>query len=234
MEELIKKTFNKYKININNEQIEQLKKFYDLVIFWNQNINLTAITDQSEFVFKHILDSVLPYMEFSLNAKIIDIGSGAGFPSIPLKIIRPDLDITMVDSLNKRVNFLNTVIISLGLNKIQAKHGRAEDLAKDFLYREKFDYAVARAVAGLPTLSEYLLPFVKIQGKMIAYKSVQAQNELELSNRAFNILGGRFNDIKQFQIYEISSTRNIIIIDKINHTPNSYPRSQNKPKTNPL
>lgn len=234
MQELLKQIFQKYKIEANEKQIEQLVKFYELVVSWNEKINLTAITDKKEFAFKHILDSVLPYACFSKNAKLIDVGAGAGFPSIPLKILRPDLDITMLDSLNKRVNFLNLVIETLGLEKIRAIHGRCEDVAKDFMFREKFDYGVARAVAALPTLLEYVLPFVKVGGQMLAYKSVQAQSELDLSTRAQNILGGRSVEIKKYMIYEISSERNIIVINKQSHTPAGYPRSGNKAKSNPL
>lgn len=234
MQELLKQIFQKYKIEASENQIEQLVKFYELVVSWNEKINLTAITDKKEFAFKHILDSVLPCACFSENAKLIDVGAGAGFPSIPLKILRPDLDITMLDSLNKRVNFLNLVIETLGLEKIRAIHGRCEDVAKDFMFREKFDYGVARAVAALPTLLEYVLPFVKVGGQMLAYKSVQAQSELALSTRAQNILGGRSVEIKKYMIYEISSERNIIVINKQNHTPAGYPRSCNKAKSNPL
>lgn len=234
MQELLKQIFQKYKIEASEKQIEQLVKFYELVVSWNEKINLTAITDKKEFAFKHILDSVLPFTCFSENAKLIDVGAGAGFPSIPLKILRPDLDVTMLDSLNKRVNFLNLVIETLGLEKIRAIHGRCEDVAKDFMFREKFDYGVARAVAALPTLLEYVLPFVKVGGQMLAYKSVQAQSELDLSTRAQNILGGRSVEIKKYMIYEISSERNIIVINKQNHTPSGYPRSGNKAKSNPL
>lgn len=234
MQELLKQIFQKYKIEASEKQVEQLSKYYELVISWNEKINLTAITDKKEFAYKHILDSVLPYACFSENSKLVDVGAGAGFPSIPLKILRPDLDITMLDSLNKRINFLNLVIETLGLEKIRAIHGRCEDVAKDFMFREKFDYGVARAVAALPTLLEYVLPFVKVGGQMLAYKSVQAQSELALSTRAQNILGGRSVEIKKYMIYEISSERNIIVINKQNHTPNGYPRSGNKAKSNPL
>ena len=234
MQELLKQIFQKYKIEASEKQVEQLSKYYELVISWNEKINLTAITDKKEFAYKHILDSVLPYACFSENSKLVDVGAGAGFPSIPLKILRPDLDITMLDSLNKRINFLNLVIETLGLEKIRAIHGRCEDVAKDFMFREKFDYGVARAVAALPTLLEYVLPFVKVGGQMLAYKSVQAQSELALSTRAQNILGGRSVEIKKYMIYEISSERNIIVINNQNHTPNGYPRSGNKAKSNPL
>lgn len=234
MQDLLKSIFQKYKIEASEEQIRQLAEFYELVVSWNEKINLTAITDKKEFAYKHILDSVLPYAHFGQNTKLIDIGAGAGFPSIPLKIMRPDLDITMLDSLNKRIQFLNLVIEKLNLQKIKAIHGRSEDVAKDFMFREKFDFGVARAVASLPTLLEYVLPFVKVGGQMLAYKSVQAQNELALSTRAQNILGGRYVETKKFFIYEISSERNIIVINKQNHTPSGYPRSGNKAKSNPL
>lgn len=234
MQELLKSIFQKYKIEASEKQIEQLAKFYDLVISWNQKINLTAITDKKEFAFKHILDSVLPYACFSKNARLVDIGAGAGFPSIPLKILRPDLDVVMVDSLNKRINFLNLVIDNLGLEKIRAIHGRSEDLSNDFMFREKFDYGVARAVAALPTLLEYVLPFVKVGGQMFAYKSIQAQAEISQSTRAQNILGGRYAETKKYTIFEISSERNVVVINKQNRTPAGYPRKGNKPKSNPL
>lgn len=234
MQDLLKSIFQKYKIEASENQIEKLAIFFDLVTSWNEKINLTAITDKKEFALKHILDSVLPCQHFEKNAKLIDIGAGAGFPSIPLKILRPDLDITMLDSLNKRINFLNVVIEKLELTNIKAIHGRAEDLAQDFMFREKFDYGVARAVAALPTLCEYILPFVKIGGEMVAYKSLQAQNELSLSSRAQNILGGRFIELKKYTIHEISSERNVVVIKKQNHTPSGFPRKGNKPKSNPL
>ncbi len=234
MKELLKSIFTKYKIEFIDEQINMLDEFYQLVISWNENINLTAITDKKEFAYKHILDCVLPYKYFKENAKIIDVGAGAGFPSIPLKIMRPDLDVLMLDSLNKRVKFLEIVIGKLRLKNIKAKHDRAEDAALNFVHREKFDYAVARAVASMSTLSEYLLPFVKIGGEMVAYKSVQAESEISEAKRAFNILGGRHKNTLKYTIQEISSERNVVVVWKVNSTPNGYPRGKNKPKTNPL
>ena len=234
MEKLIKKAFFDYKIDYKEEDIEKICKFADFVLAENEKFNLTAITEKRDFVFKHILDSALGASLFAPNAKVVDVGSGAGFPGIILKILRPDLDILLVDSLQKRVNFLNSVISMLNLQKISAKHTRVEDLANNFLTREKFNFATARAVASLSTLCEYLLPLVKVGGSMIAYKSAELETEIKSSKYALKILGGTIERVVERQITEISSARKIAIIKKTAQTPSAYPRPKNKPKLQPL
>lgn len=226
----LKKTFEKYKIILNNEQENQFDKYFHLLVETNKVLNLTAITEENEVLLKHFLDSVLPIEKFEKNSSIIDVGTGAGFPAIPLKIVRNDLEVCMVDSLNKRINFLNDVIMQLNLEKTTANHARAEDFAK--LNREKFDYAVARAVAPLNTLVEYLLPFIKIGGKAVIYKSTKLEEELTIAKKAIDVLGGRVESVEKFVIDEME--RNILIIKKIKNTPAKYPRDKNKPKLSPI
>lgn len=222
--------FKKNGIILSNLQEEQFEKYFEVLIETNKVLNLTAITEENEVILKHFLDSVLPHRYFDENSTVVDVGSGAGFPAIPLKIIRPDLNVCMVDSLNKRVNFLNNVVNLLNFENITAIHSRAEDFAKE--NREKFDIAIARAVAELNTLVEYLLPLVKIGGIAVIYKSTKLNDELKKSQKAIEILGGKVEKIENFAIEGIE--RNILIIKKIKITPKKYPRDKNKPKTNPI
>ena len=224
--------FNKYNFKIDKKQAEKFELFYQFLIKENEKYNLTAITDKKEVIFKHFLDSVLAEKNISKNAKIIDVGSGAGFPAIPLKILRPDLEIVMLDSLNKRVNFLNEAIKILDLQNISAVHGRAEDFIKN--NREKFDYATARAVAPLNTLLEYLLPYVKVNGKCLIYKSQKLDEELNFAKNALNVLCGNVDKVENFYIEELDMDRKILIVNKTKVTPLKYPRDKNKPKLQPL
>lgn len=226
----LKEIFQKHQIEINEFQEQQFNLYYEHLIETNKVLNLTAITEENEVAIKHFLDSVLPVDCFKKNATIIDVGSGAGFPALPIKIIRPDLKICMVDSLNKRVNFLNEVIEKLDLKEIQALHSRAEDFAKK--NREKFDYAVARAVARLNTLVEYLLPLIKVGGFAVIYKSSKVHEELLEANNAIQILGGKVEEIKEFEVEGLE--RNFIVIKKCRPTPQKFPRDKNKPKTSPI
>lgn len=228
----LKDLFKKYNINLNDFQIEQFEKYFSMLIETNKVMNLTAITEEDDVAVKHFLDSALPEKFFSQNAAVIDIGSGAGFPALPLKIVRPDLKITMVDSLNKRIGFLNDVIEKLNIEGANAVHSRAEDFAKN--NREKFDAAVARAVAPLNTLVEYLLPFVKVGGVCIIYKSSKLAEELENSQKAIEILGAKVEKIEKYYIEEKELEREILILKKIKNTPPKYPRDKNKPKLNPI
>lgn len=235
MEEIIEKIFKKYKIILNNSQIEKFKIYFNYLIEENEKFNLTAITDPTEVAYKHFLDSVLPVNFIPNGTTILDVGSGAGFPAIPIKILRPDLNIVMVDSLAKRVNFLNEAIKMLNFENCNAVHARAEDFAKE--NREKFDVVVARAVAPLNTLCEYLLPFVKIGGQAIIFKSQKLDDELLDSKKAIQVLGGKVEKIKNFEIFcenDEVLQRKILFLKKIKPTPQKYPRSSNKPKTSPI
>lgn len=232
MEQILKELFEKYNLEYDDSKIAQIIKFYDMVIETNKVMNLTNITEEKEFAIKNILDCILPMKIIPVNAKVLDVGAGAGFPSIPLKIMRPDLDIVMVDSLNKRVNFLKTVIQKLDLKNITANHMRIEDFAVN--NKERFDIVVARAVARLNTLLEYSLPLVKIKGKVIAYKSQKAEEEIAEAQNALNILGGKVTELQTVLIKEIDSIRVNIVIEKIKNTPKEYPRGKNLPKLKPI
>ncbi len=219
--------YEKYK-NIKDEQIKQrFEKYYELLIQWNEKFNLTAITEKTAVEIKHFADS-LAASEI-IKGKVIDIGAGAGFPSIPLKIVNPSLYITMIDSSNKRVTFLKEVIEQLGLEKAEAIHSRAEDLKE----RECFDFAVARAVAPLSTLAEYLIPFVKKGGKMIAYKSDNIEEEMKEAKTAIKILGGTKTEVIKIPL-DSETVRSLVIVTKGRPTPKKYPRGANKPRLNPL
>ena len=231
-EEFIKNVFTSYGIDLNQSQIDKFLLYYEFLIEENNKYNLTAITEFEEVVYKHFLDSILPYKNFKENSTVIDIGSGAGFPGVPLKILRNDLKITLIDSLQKRVNFLNQLIEKLQLKNIFAYHYRAEDYC--LKNREKFDYSISRAVAQISTLSEYLLPFLKIGGKAIMYKSQKINEELEIGKNSIKVLGGKIENCENFIVKEISCERNILIIDKIKSTPSIYPRGKNLPKTKPI
>lgn len=232
-EELVS-VFDKYDISLTNKQIEQFETYYNLILEWNEKINLTSITEQRDVIIKHFLDSVLICDNFKDNSTLIDVGAGAGFPSIPLKIVRPDLQVTMVDGLNKRILFLNEVINKLNLSGITAIHERCEILAHKSEFRECFDYCVARAVAELNVLTEYCLPFVKLFGYFIAYKSKNVNEEIVNSKKAVELLGGKITDIKSFNIDEINAERNFVFTQKKFKTPVKYPRGQNKPRINPI
>ena len=232
MKDLIAQIFKNYNFELNNKQIEQFYSYYTFLIQENEKFNLTAITDPLEVIVKHFVDSVLAEKYIKNSARIIDVGTGAGFPGVPLKILRPDIKVTLLDSLQKRVNFLNQLIDKLQLKEIKAVHARAEDYVKE--EREKFDVALSRAVAQIPTLSEYLLPYVKIGGKAIMYKGLNIDEELEMGRYAIKTLGGVVESQKEFALQEVSSSRNIIIISKTSHTPTKYPRGRNQPRTNPL
>ena len=232
MEQILKDIFNEYGIKYTDGQLKQLSKFYEMVVETNEKFNLTAITEENDFAIKHILDSVLPMALLPQNASVIDVGAGAGFPSIPLKILRPDLKVTMLDSLNKRVNFLNEVIATLNLKNITAVHSRAEDYA--LKNREVFDIAIARAVASLVTLSEYCLPFVKVGGNFIALKGSSLTEELKEATYAITLLGGKYKDIQKIYVQQIDAMRENVIIEKIKPTDKKYPRGKNLPRLKPL
>lgn len=225
---------NKISISLTDVQLEQFRIYYEMLVEKNKVMNLTGITEWDEVLEKHFLDSISLIRAVNLNQElsVMDMGTGAGFPGIPLKIAFPKLKVTLADSLNKRVLFLQEVIDALKLEGIEAIHGRAEDLARDKKYREQYDLSVSRAVANLSTLSEYCLPFVKIGGQFISYKSGEIEEELAASKSAFFLLGGKIKDTVKFELGE--SGRSFIIIDKVNGTPKTYPRKAGTPSKKPL
>lgn len=216
------------------EQLEQFYKYMNLLIEWNEKINLTAIIEPKEIILKHFIDSltIIKYME--PNKTLIDIGTGAGFPGIPVKILRKDLKITLLDSLNKRIKFLNEVIEKLSLKNITTTHARIEEYAKNKEYREKFDIATSRAVANLTTLTEYMLPMVKVKGKAICMKGADVDEEMLKSKNSIKILGGKIYKVEEFKLPKSEYKRNLIIIEKTNTTPNKYPRKPGIPSKEPL
>lgn len=221
----IKKELLKIDITINKNQAEKFYKYMNLLIEWNSKINLTAITKPNEIIIKHFVDSLTVLKYIKKGYKIIDIGTGAGFPGIPIKILMPETTMLLVDSLNKRINFLERVIEELELKKIEAKHYRAEELGKKDLYREKFDICVSRAVADTIILSEYTLPFVKIMGKVIFMKGSNVKEEIKNSEKILEILGGKISNIDKLELPNNYGQRNLIVITKERHTPDKYPRN---------
>jgi len=231
MKDMIKIKFNEFGIELTDRQAEQFDEYMKFLLEENEKFNLTAITEPNDIILKHFIDSALPYAEIKAKARIIDVGSGAGFPGIPLKILRDDISLVLVDSLQKRVGFLQQLVKNLGLTKVTCVHSRAEDYAK--LKRESFDYAVARAVAQINTLSEYLLPFVKIGGMVIMYKGQKAEEELKEGKKAITTLGGKISEVLKYSI-EDAGERAVILIKKIKNTPVKYPRGRNYPKNKPI
>ena len=215
----------------------QAKKFYDymnLLLEWNKKINLTAIIEPDEVILKHFIDSLTSIRFLKGNEKIIDVGTGAGFPGIPIKIMFEDTNIVLADSLNKRINFLNEVISKLELKNIECIHQRAEDIGQNPQFREKFDIATSRAVANLTVLSEYLLPLVNLNGRMICLKGSNIEEEIKESRNAINILGGKSVEIDSFTLPSSDNSRNIIISRKFKNTPNIFPRKAGLPSKEPI
>lgn len=221
---------------LTDKQFEQFDQYYRILIEWNKVMNLTGITEYKEVCEKHFLDSlsIVKCSDLSEIHNIIDIGTGAGFPGIPIKIAFPDTHVVLLDSLNKRIRFLDEVIGKLNLKGIETIHGRAEDYAKQTKYREQFDLCVSRAVANLSTLSEYCLPYVKIDGYFIPYKSKDVDLEVEQSNKAISILGGTIEKIEKFQLQGTEIGRSLIKIKKIKSTAKKYPRKAGLPSKEPL
>ncbi len=229
-----KKGLSDLNIDLTEKQIEQFLKYYEILVETNKVMNLTAITEFDEVIEKHFLDSLSLVRVFDLNrnVKILDLGTGAGFPGIPLKIAFPEIDIVLADSLNKRVKFLNEVVEALQLKQVETVHGRAEELAKNKKYREQFDLCTSRAVANLSSLSEYCIPFVKEGGKFISYKSGEIEEEVDQAKRAIHVLGGKLDRVYKFDLHE--QKRSFVIIEKVKKTPAVYPRKAGTPTKEPL
>ena len=223
-------------INLTENQAAQFQKFYEMVIDWNTKINLTAITDEKEFAIKHVMDSLSLWDDekFSNVKKILDVGTGAGFPAIPIKIFKPNVEIFLLDSLNKRVEFLKKVAAELNLENVTCLHGRAEDFARQNNFRESFDLVTARAVARLNIISEYCLPFVKIGGIFAALKGKQFQDEVAEAENAVKILGGGKIICAEKTLPELPDVRAVVYIDKKKSTPKKFPRKAGTPAKNPL
>jgi 16S rRNA (guanine527-N7)-methyltransferase len=232
--EYFKEITKNYGFDLTEEQIDRFDRYAEYLVEWNEKINLTAITDPKEICIKHFLDSLLFFKAVSLpeKASLIDVGTGAGFPSVPCKIVRPDLSLTLLDSLNKRIQFLSGLSDHLGI-ETKCIHSRAEDGGKSIDLREKFDYATARAVAHLRELSEYCLPFVKPGGYFIALKGYEIEQELEEAKKAIKLLGGEIKEVKKYELPE-ENRRGIVVIQKISQTPTKYPRMAAKIKKQPI
>lgn len=232
--EKMQEKLKKININYSVEQLEKFRQFMDLLLQWNEKMNLTAITNPDEIILKHFIDS-LTILDKVKNAKtLVDVGTGAGFPGIPLAIMCPQVKITLVDSLNKRLNFLQEVINELELTNVELAHSRAEEFGQNKKYREKFDIATSRAVANMSTLSEYLIPLVRVDGQVICMKAGGAQEEINEAKKAINILGGEIKNIEEFNLPESNISRTIIVINKIKQTPIKYPRKPGMPSKEPI
>lgn len=226
-------------IQLSDQQIQQFQIYFEELVEWNQKVNLTAITEQNEVYLKHFYDCLLPLWELPFSTydlKICDVGAGAGFPSIPLKIVHPEIQLTIIDSLNKRINFIDHLSKELGLYQVEVVHGRAEDLGQNPKYREQFDIVTARAVAQLNVLSEYCLPFLIKQGQFLVLKGnhQQTAEELEEAKKAIAVLGAKVDQVKNCQLPNNQGERTLILMTKCLDTPNKYPRKAGKPAKQPI
>lgn len=236
MSQIFENKLKELGIVLNDEQKRQFDSFYELLVEWNKVMNLTGITEYEEVNEKHFVDSLSITKAIDMNCvdNLIDIGTGAGFPGIPLKIAFPHLKVVLLDSLNKRIKFLNTVIEELELIDIETIHGRAEDFAKKKEYREQFDLCVSRAVANLSTLSEYCLPFVAVNGSFVSYKSGDSEEEIQQAKHAISLLGGKVKNVDKFQLPGTDMGRALVEIKKTKQTPGKYPRKAGLPAKEPL
>ena len=228
------KGLEELQIELSDNQIQQFIRYYEMLVEKNKVMNLTAITEFDEVIEKHFLDSLslIKVYDLKKEVSVMDMGTGAGFPGIPLKIAFPNLRMTLADSLNKRILFLQEVIEELGLKEIEALHARAEELGKNKEYREKFDLVVSRAVANLSSLEEYCVPFVKIGGNFISYKSGEIEEEVANAKNATFLFGGKMKEVYKFDLYE--QKRSFVVIDKVKRTPKTYPRKAGTPTKTPL
>ena len=236
MADFLRENLKKIGCEPNDLQCEQLNNFHKILCEWNEFMNLTGITEYNEVVIKHFVDSLAVNCVYSFKKtdRVVDIGTGAGFPGIPLKIMYPDTRFTLLDSLNKRIKFLDEVIRINSLDGIETLHGRAEDYARDKNYREAFDVCVSRAVANLSTLSEYCLPYVKVGGVFISYKAGQLDEELKASERAIKLLGGEIKEVHKLTLHDTDIARTFVVIKKTAATSKKYPRKAGLPSKEPL
>lgn len=236
MSEMLKNRMDRLQIETNENMLEQFNLFYHLLVEWNKVMNLTGITEYEEVVEKHFADSLSLARFLDLNKihTVIDVGTGAGFPGIPLKIAFPHLKVVLLDSLNKRINFLNEVIAKLDLREIHTIHGRAEEYARKPEYREQFDLCVSRAVANLSVLSEYCIPYIRVGGIFVPYKSGEIDEEVAASRKAVDILGGQIDHVEKFQLPDTDIHRSFVFINKIKNTQKKYPRKAGTPAKEPL
>lgn len=230
----LRKLLNEINVDITENQISKFYEYMNLLLEWNEKINLTAITKQDEIILKHFVDCLTIQKYIVKNKKIVDIGTGAGFPGIPLAIMNESNNFVLVDSLNKRINFLNDVKAKIKLENMEAIHSRAEEFCQNKKYREKFDIAVSRAVANLSVLAEYLLPAVKVGGQVICMKGSQVEEELNDAKFALKELGGKIKSVDEFCLPGTDMKRNVIIVEKIKETPKKYPRKAGTPAKQPL
>lgn len=223
-------------IHLSDQQIQQFRTYFELLVEWNEKMNLTAITDQQEVYLKHFYDSISAafYVDFTQPLEVCDVGAGAGFPSLPMKICFPEMRVTIVDSLNKRIQFLKHLSSELGLNHVEFVHARAEEFGQNPVYREKFDVVTARAVARLSVLAELCVPLVKVGGRFVAMKAASAQDELKDAKKALTVLGVEKKEQFNFQLPEENSDRTIYIFSKIKSTPKKYPRKAGTPNKSPI
>lgn len=236
MSQIFEKKLEELGITLSDKQKQQFDSFYELLVEWNKVMNLTGITEYEEVNEKHFVDSlsIIKAIDFNDVDNLIDIGTGAGFPGIPLKIAFPHLKVVLLDSLNKRIKFLNTVIEELGLDNIETIHGRAEDFAKQAEYREQFDLCVSRAVANLSTLSEYCMPYIHTGGMFIPYKSGEIEEEVTGAKKAVHVLGGKIEEVVKFQLPGTEIGRSFVKIKKYQNTPKKYPRKAGLPAKEPI
>jgi 16S rRNA (guanine527-N7)-methyltransferase len=234
--DILKQASDNENLDFNEDKYDKFIKYKELIKEWNEKVNLTAITEDSEIIKKHFIDSikVFKFQELKNAKKVIDIGTGGGFPGIPMKIINPSSKVVLLDSLNKRINFLNEVIKELKLNDIETIHGRAEDFAQENRYRERFDVAVSRAVANLTVLTEFCLPYVKVGGCFVALKGPAIEEEMKEAKNAIKILGGDVEEILKVDIEGSDLNHNLVIIRKLKETPKKYPRKAGMVTKNPL
>lgn len=232
--ELMNRYSAELNIKLSEEQFEQFYRYMNILIEWNKVMNLTGITDPEEIIIKHFIDSLTVIKRVDPKDNIIDVGTGAGFPGVPIKIAFPETKVVLLDSLNKRIKFLNEVIEQLQLKGIETIHGRAEDFGKNEKHREKYDIAIARAVAPLNILLEYLMPFVKIRGKVLCMKASNNEEEIKNSKKAIKILGGELVNTDEFFIPNTNIKRKIVQINKVEGTNKRYPRKAGIPSKEPL